>query len=143
MVGSFLGGFPVPPFPTGLDLAMGALCGRLSLFRTTSRHERFLGRPFRDGRPLEMEPVDQEQGGRANVHALQCGNEVEDVAAGIAAKAVVGVLREADSELSRALGAVRGFLPVSRQILALFDRIPIIGHKTIGGRPACPTYPLT
>ena len=40
------------------------------------------------------------------------------------------------------LGAVRGFLPVSRQILALFDRIPIIGHKTIGGRPACPTYPL-
>ena len=80
-LGSFLGGFPVPPFPTGLDLAMGALCGRLSSSGATSRRERVFRRPFGDGRSLELEPVDQEEGGRSDFHVFHCGNEIEDVAA--------------------------------------------------------------
>jgi len=57
---------------------------------------------------LELEPVDQEKGGRADLDVFHCGNELEDVAAGVARKAVVGVLREADSELSGAVASVDG-----------------------------------
>ena len=98
----------MPPFPTGFDLAMGALSGRLSSSGTTSRRERVFRRPFRNGRSLELEPVDQEEGGRTDSDVFHCGNEVEDVAAGIAGKAVVGVLRETDPELSGAVASVDG-----------------------------------
>ena len=106
-LGSFLGGYSVPPFPTGLDLAMGAPCGRLSSFGTTSRRERVLGRPFSNGRSLELEPVDQEEGGRADFDVFHCGNEIEDVSAGVAGETVVGILPQADSELSRAVPSVK------------------------------------
>ena len=96
----------MPPFPTGLELAIGAPCGRLSSSGTTSRRERVFRRPFGDGRSLELEPVDQEKSGGSGFHVFHGGNEVQDVAAGLARKAVVGVLLEADSELSRTMASV-------------------------------------